>query len=280
MEYSCRDKSWWDNINWYNKHLCEYYNIIPQEALKLGTRSTGRTPSLPGSKTCKPVLGLTYEDIWDLSPRKTEEEIFKFYKDQGSWSTFRQCVRHTDNLDDHLKLFEPLFKNNMHIVEYGCGIAPFLFTLVNSIPNPREINIDISLTDVDCEHLIFGHWRMGKLLKEKKYNNYNLYLKPVDPNKLPTYNQKIDLAIVYEVFEHVPDPIKVAENLRNQMNPNGLLVENFVKHDQDEEDDGPDLLSARIQRTQYYEYLNTNFTLVLGEAEHISPSGTRIWKKK
>ena len=63
------------------------------------------------------------------------------------------------------------------------------------------------------------------------------------------------------------------------MNPEGLLVENFVKHDQEDDDDGPDLLSARRQRTQFYEYLNTNFILVSGEAEHISPSGTRIWKK-
>ena len=272
----------WDNINWYNKHLCEYYNIMPQEALTLGTRASGRKPSLPGSKSCKPVSGMTYEDIWDLSTRKSEEEIFKFYKDQGSWSTFRQCVRHGDQINEHLQflgVFDNVFNSGMHIVEYGCGVAPFLFTLVNSITNPTETDIRISLSDVDCEHLDFGHWRMGNILNERRYKNFNLYKETIKPNELPKYKEKIDFAIVTEVFEHVPDPIGVADNLLSQMSEGGMILENFIKHEPDD-GGGPDLESAARQRSQYYEYLYSNFELIGGHTEQELPNGNRIWKRR
>ena len=51
-------------------YLCEYYNVDLQTAIQLGTRSSGRKPSLPASKTCKAVSGMTMEDIWDLKERK------------------------------------------------------------------------------------------------------------------------------------------------------------------------------------------------------------------
>ena len=65
---------------WYDD-LCEYYNISPQEAEVLGTRKKGRKPNLPGSATCQPVSGLTFEEIWDSKPRETSAQIFDFYKE-------------------------------------------------------------------------------------------------------------------------------------------------------------------------------------------------------
>mgnify|MGYP003663312756 CR=1 FL=1 len=41
---------------WYD-YLCEYYDVSPDEALELGTRSDGRKPNLPGSRTCEPISG-------------------------------------------------------------------------------------------------------------------------------------------------------------------------------------------------------------------------------
>ena len=70
------------NNNWYDD-LCEYYSVDADTALKLGTRSSGRRPSLPGSKTCEPVSNMTFEDIWRSKPRETIEDIFQFQRDMG-----------------------------------------------------------------------------------------------------------------------------------------------------------------------------------------------------
>ena len=50
-------------MEWYTD-LCEYYKVSPEEADDLGTRKKGRKPNLPGSATCEPVSGLTFEEIW------------------------------------------------------------------------------------------------------------------------------------------------------------------------------------------------------------------------
>ena len=55
-------------MNWYDD-LCEYYKVTPEEADLLGTRKTGRKPNLPGSLTCDPVSGKTFEEIWERKPR-------------------------------------------------------------------------------------------------------------------------------------------------------------------------------------------------------------------
>ena len=93
------------SFKWYT-HLCEYYNVEPQKALELGMRKSGRKPDLPESKTCKKVNNMTFEDIWALSERKNAHDVFKFYKDQGAWSSFRQCVRHKDMERYHISLFK------------------------------------------------------------------------------------------------------------------------------------------------------------------------------
>jgi len=266
-------------FEWLN-YLCEYYNVSEEEAIKLGTRADGRKPSLPGSKTCEPVSNMTMEDIWALKERKTEKDIFDFYIAQGAWSVFRQCVRHQDLVNLHLSILKPFIKDDIHICEYGCGVAPFSFSLCNMVK--QDVNVDISLTDVDgCEHLIFGNWRLNKLKESRELENVNIYVKPVKPNTLPMYDKKIDIAIIFEVLEHIPSPMRVLANLMKQMNSKGVLVENFIKHEHDPNEElGCDLLSAALEREQYYEIIKFNFDLIGGMPPEQDPAGTRLWQLK
>jgi len=171
-------------------------------------------------------------------------------------------------------------KDGVHICEYGSGVAPFSFSFCNIIK--PEINIDISLTDVSgCEHLIFGDWRLNKLKEKRGLENLNISVNPIKPNEFPTYDKKIDIAIVFEVLEHVPSPMKTLANLMKHMNPKAALVENFVKHDHDpNEEPTCDLLSAAQERYQYYEILKFNFNLIGGNPPDEEPNGTRMWQLK
>ncbi len=262
-------------------YLTEYYDVSFQKAIELGTRSNGRKPDLPASETCEAVSGMTMEDIWDLKERKTEEEVFEFYADQGAWSTFRQCVRHRELSGLHNGLWnflKPLLKDGVHICEYGCGVAPFSYTLCNSIDSNKPINI--SLSDIDkCEHLIFGNWRLNKIKQEKSLD-INIDLKPVKAGELPKYNKKLDIVIAFEVLEHVPSPLKTLANIMSQMNPGAVFVENFIAHPPDEDDDGPDLLSAAMERQDFYNILSYNFNLIGGQPIDQDPNGTRVWQIK
>lgn len=46
---------------WY-KDLVEYYGVNIGQAIILGTRRKGRKPDLPGSRTCSPVSGMTFQE--------------------------------------------------------------------------------------------------------------------------------------------------------------------------------------------------------------------------
>ena len=206
--------------NWYDD-LCEYYSVDPETALKLGTRSSGRKPTLPGSKTCDPVSGMTFEDIWEMKDRKDNESIFQFYRDQGAWSAFRQCVRHKDMSMFHINLLSTTIKHSnpmpgFHICEYGCGVAPFLNTFVEYLRQDSS-QATISISDVEnCEHFKFAEWRLKKKI-EKREIDVLLNVKPIKPNSLPTYDSKLDLVLIFEVLEHVPSPVETIKNLFNQL---------------------------------------------------------------
>ena len=268
---------------WY-KYICEYYGVTPDEALQLGTRASGRKPSLPGSKTCKPVSGMTFEDIWDIKPRDTLKSLWEFYIDQGAWSAFRQTVRHLDLQDMRKDVMSRIIHNGDHLVEYGCGIAPFASTLLQSI-TPSN-NMDISLTDVEgCEHLIYGHWVLNKIKEERSLSGVNIHEKPATllddiTCDLPKYEKNIDVFIIFEVLEHLPSPVAVINSAIEQMNPNARLVENFIKHENKHQALGPDLESASSEREEFYNIVNANFNLAVGRPEPTGPSETRIWVKK
>lgn len=262
----------------WHKYICEYYNVTPEEALELGTRKTGRKPNLPGSSTCSPVSGKTFEDIWTLKERETEQQIFEFYKDQGAWSSFRQCVRHKDMINLHVELLSKTIKNNSTFCEYGCGVAPFTYTLLQAVD--PEVKLNIYISDVECEHFTFGEWRLKRLIEDRNLKNISLESKPVLPNLLPKYEKKIDVLFIFEVLEHVPSPLSTIKNITESLNQNGLLCENFIKHQHVENDlPGPDLESAAQERDKYYNFLRQNFNLLLGSNDDENPNQTRIWRK-
>lgn len=262
--------------NWYDD-LCEYYEVTPQQALELGTRSDGRKPSLPGSRSTHPVAGMTFEQIWSLKDRKNEESVFQFYKDQGAWSSFRQVVRHKDMTKFHMNFMSSVVHDESAYCEYGCGVAPFTHTLLSNIPT--DTRLTVYLSDVDCEHFTFGIWRINRLVESRSLKNVKVKPVVIEPEKIPTYDGNLDTVIVFEVLEHVPSPMMVVKNMHDHLKTGGLFCENFIKHDH-HDDDGPDLRSAAQERQSYYKFLEENFEIVHGNPEKTHHNDTRIWKKR
>ena len=263
------------------KELSEYYNVSVDEAVLLGKRAPNRMPDLPPSRTTKALSGMTYEDIWKLKERKTEQDIFDFYKDQCAWSSFRQMNHHgsPQSIEFHLDILEQMIRPRTVLCEYGCGIAPFSHTLLTRLQDP-DMYMTIFISDVDSEHFHFAQWRLSKVIEEQKLINVSLYAIYIKPNELPSYPTSFDSLIAFEVLEHVQSPLDVFGNLNKHMRAGSFFCENFILHNPDQHDDESDLENAKLERTPYYDMLDSDYRLVYGLDPTIASDGTRVWKKK
>lgn len=253
--------------------LCEYYNVTPEEADLLGQRSDGRKPDLPGSPTCEPVSGKTWEDLWEQNPRETQEQIFSFYKEIGSWSSFRQVnfrKNHEFNWISQIiekARLEPDFKGQIKLLEYGCGVAPVIISLVDSMPSMKSI-CNFYISDVPSEHFEFAKWRMKK-------RGINFEAIPILPNSLPDFgDNKFDITVYLECFEHIPNPLQTIEHMIKHVKDRSVFMETWIDHK--EEDHGySDLKEAVEQREESFRLIKNNYEL-LAEA----PFEIRAWLKK
>ena len=263
-------------MNWYDD-LCEYYQVSPEVANDLGTRKKGRRPNLPGSANCQPVSGLTFEEIWDSKPRETTAQIFDFYKDIGSWSSFRQCKYHehgpayntgpitaglvstyffSDSIYDKKQL-----ATNIRVLEYGAGVAPICCWLHDNL---KDCNFKFHINDVPCEHLTFGHWRLKKRGADvKKFE--------IEPDKFPDYeNVKFDFIYMLDVLEHLDDPFGAVSEVIKYSKPNQtLFFETWVNHEEGKSTHCD--LDRDKQKT--IKLIKQNFSLVN------DVGGMRVWKK-
>ena len=216
-------------MKWHDD-LCEYYNVSPEEADLLGTRKKGRKPSLPGSETCAPVSGLTFEEIWDSKARDTSEQIFDFYKEIG-------------------KNKEP--GSTVNILEYGAGVAPICIWLADNFKN---LNFNFYINDVPSEHLTFGEWRLKK-------RNQNVKKFEIAPEIFPNYGDvKFDLIYMLDVLEHMDKPFSAVEALLEYCKPNEtVLLETWVEHNEQALGTGCDL---DREKKETVKLIKKNFSLV------------------
>ena len=172
---------------------------------------------------------------------------------------------------------------NKHITNYHKDTTAEEYFLKYLDPD-SDPKLTITIADVDCEHFNFAEYRLNKIKEDKGYKNIDFNFEIIEIDTLPTFNnQELDVLLCFEVLEHVPSPIAVINNIKDTMRPGGVYIENFIKHnDEDEDEDGPDLLTAKKERSGYYEIIGENFNLIypsLQESER-NPNCTRSWQKK
>jgi len=253
---------------WYDE-LCEYYSIGPAAAYELGTRRTGRRPSLPASKTTHEVRDKTLEDLWEDRTREAPADVQAFYDEVGAWFSFRQTYYHRNSK------FPDVWAHVTHgtrICEYGAGVAPVTYGYVRAHPKTAAHH---TIVDVPSEHLRFGEWRLRRLL-ERTGSGARVEALHVLPDGLPLQDT-IDLITILEVLEHVHNPLEVVIHLVDHLSVDGLLWENFVAGEPGAEN----LPEAQEQRADVYRFLETHLVQLSGKpAESPGGGGTRCWRKR
>ena len=253
-------------MKWHDD-LCEYYNVSAEEAEELAARKKGRKPSLPGSATCEPVSGLTFEEIWESKPRETTAQIFEFYKDIGAWSSFRQCKYHeygTAYNTGPLTLQQLTINNfskDIKALEYGAGVSPISCWLYD---NTKNYNFDFFINDVPSEHLTFGEWRLKK--RGAKVSKYE-----IEPDKFPNYGDiKFDFVFMLDVLEHLNDPFGAINEVIKHSTPNKtLFFETWVNHEEGKATN----CDLDRDKAKTIKLIRQNFSLIL------DAGGMRIWRK-
>lgn len=239
-------------MNWYDD-LCEYYNVSAEEAISLSERSSGRKPSFPGSATCEPVSGKTWEELWHDKPRETIEQKIDFYKDIGAWQSFRQCNYRKDFPYD--QIYRNFCKQDASILEYGCGVAPMSTFAAKAIGDNHQLKF--TLVEVPCEHYEFGKWRLKKYAPNTDFN----FIEITHDSLVPSFSRNFDLVCMMDVLEHLPNPYDVMKNIIDHCNPGSILIETWVDHG----DDGPgesDLEEAEAEREVTQNLIKEKFNLV------------------
>lgn len=254
------------NRRWYDD-LCEYYKVTPKQAEELGRRRPGRRPNLPASASTHAISNKTLEEIWQMRSRDSVADMHQFYKDMGAWATFRQCYYHCNLNAGH---FIRGLRSGNSICEYGSGVAPITNWIVENV---RNLQLNLAITDVESEHLAFAQWRLNKKITQNKLP-FNLKVFTVKENKLPLEDY-YDLILILEVFEHLYNPLEVANHLADHLKNGGRLYENYVICSPS----GPNLQEAQIQREAVFKCFRSKLKLIKGPSPDKDAAGLRCWKK-
>ena len=253
--------------NWY-EDVCEYYSVSPKEAKSLGIRKFGRKPDLPVSATTHPVSGKTLEDIWDKYTRETPEDINSFYKEIGSWAVFRQAYYRRN-------LTGVNFVNGLtagdRFCEYGSGIAPITNWIIRNMPNS---SFELTIADVESEHLTFGEWRLRKFIKTHNLQ-FKLTILKINTRSLPLKGHYKAITIL-DVFEHLYNPLDVVKHLTDHLHTGGMLWENYLV---EEEIHGSNLKESFDQRPLVFDHLYSTCRLISGSLPDEVSGATRCWRK-
>ena len=161
--------------------------------------------------SCKDCLSLF------LNPRPTKEIFDNFYKDSKSSEYWAEHFYPSTVESRRKNIFQPRVEriqklcldNNFNpssVMDVGSGYGIFLEEWKKTNPKTELIGIEPS------KHL-------AKICRDK---GINVIEKVVE--EVAGYDQKIDLLVCFEVFEHIHTPKEFIEKLKELIKPNGYIV--------------------------------------------------------
>ena len=172
-------------------------NVTAKENFKLFNKGTRDRKDVN-------VLKCEHSDILILDKVVTDKKYYENninYTQNGVTNINNKNIK-TFELDDELRRFDFYKKKikNKKILDFGCGKGHFL-TLCNKI-NTNSYGVELNIEN-------------RNLLLEKKI---------IVKENVDDFEIKFDLIFLNHVLEHLSDPVKILNSLKDKLNPNGEII--------------------------------------------------------
>ncbi|MBK5723029.1 class I SAM-dependent methyltransferase [Dysgonomonas sp. Marseille-P4677] len=117
-------------------------------------------------------------------------------------------------LQNPRKILQPYIKNNMSVLDFGCGTGYFTIEIA------RLLNGTGKVVTADLQQ------GMLDILKTKIKQNslkYDIYLHKCEENSIGL-NEKFDFILAFYMFHEVPNQEVTIKELKTLLNPNGKIL--------------------------------------------------------
>ncbi|HCX23651.1 MAG TPA: hypothetical protein DHN29_17145 [Cytophagales bacterium] len=158
---------------------------------------------------------------------------------------------------------EKYVRNGDSICEYGCGVAPITFSLMNY---SKKRNLSFTIADIKQINSHFAKVRLGE-------NAEFIELRPFE-NSLPT--ERFNVVTFKEVLEHLPNPLDTIRSITESLKPNGILVFDYILGD----GDGQDTIEPIEQRPDVIRFIDHYFNVIEGQLSINSSIGKTVCQLK
>ncbi|MCL5010730.1 MAG: class I SAM-dependent methyltransferase [Patescibacteria group bacterium] len=153
------------------------------------------------------------------------------------------------------------------LLEYGCGIAPVTQGLIKYCSYKK---LKFTIADIRQINFLYARWKLSF--------SPNVNFITIDsalPDNLPA-NELYDVIICLTVFEHLPNPLSVAQSFYSHLRTNGILIFDYVK----QAADGLDTKAGQGQRNRVLQFVEKNFKVIEGKIDYENNMGLTIAKKQ
>ncbi len=202
-----------------------------------------------------------YLELEKHQEKDAGEFLNVWQKDVNIYSVFYYVYKYALNSFSYFP-FRKYVKNGDNILEYGCGIAPIITSLI-------ENGYRCNFTAADIQSYIF-HYAKYNLL------NNNVEFVDIIPNELPKVEKEFNVVFLLAVLEHLPNPMETVCFLSGKIKKNGYLIFDYILSS----GDGLDTEKSVSERNQVIKYLGENYILVKGSLDSTKSISRTILKKR
>lgn len=203
----------------------------------------------------------------DHSNEKNSEKFLEAWQKQGNiFYLFQSVWNYGKKAYLDCWLFAKFVKKDSHILEYGCSIAPITTGFLKYFSYK---NLNFTIADIPQISFLYAKWKFA----QNPRVNF-IEINPCQKNNL-TLDIKYNAIFCLTVFEHLPNPIDVAEDFFNHLANDGILIFDYIK----EEAFGLDSQQSMAQRSNVLKFIAKNFKIIKGKIDFENSMGITIVQK-
>jgi len=159
--------------------------------------------------------------------------------------------------------FRPYLKPGSRVLEYGCGLAPIVTSMIKS----RLTKYQYTIADIRNFPYHYSKYRLRQ---------HGVRFIDLTPYEEPLCVGPYDIVFLMTVLEHLPNPVEVVEAITQSVRTGGHLVFDYIRSS----GSGLDTQESVEQRPTILDFISSHYEIVSGNVDYDKSMGTTIVRKK